>query len=298
MGAVIISLLLADLLLPRFAQISGSESHLAALPYMLYFVAAYCYCAWAGMARLAEVLLISVSLYLFCLVLCPFVHIAARFSLPLVDRDLQHIDSFGIETATIMHLIARVPGALHFFVRAYYSLPELVLAALFVPIFAGKAHVSRRALASMILGALITQALFLIWPAVGPWTTEPITAQPDQAAITRYLALLQSGHPMKIDWTCGAIISFPSFHVVLAVLSALSLAKTFPRLRWFAFAIAAVICISTLTTGWHYVSDVLGGLIVSFAAISLADLITARPVQQLISTSTKTALYPVVVFNS
>jgi hypothetical protein len=68
-----------------------------------------------------------------------------------------------------------------------------------------------------------------------------------------------------------AIVSFPSFHVILAVLSAVAL-NGVPRVRRWAWALATLTSISTITTGWHYGVDVLGGLAVSLAASWIARL--------------------------
>src|SRR5262249_55436 len=55
-----------------------------------------------------------------------------------------------------------------------------------------------------------------------------------------------------------------------AALAVLAAAALWPvrYLRWPAAVLAALIVVSTVTTGWHYVSDVLGGL--ALAALSLA----------------------------
>ncbi len=43
--------------------------------------------------------------------------------------------------------------------------------------------------------------------------------------------------------------------------------------RWSTFALATLICVSTITTGWHYLIDVIGGLAVTFLAQALANLV-------------------------
>jgi membrane-associated phospholipid phosphatase len=50
--------------------------------------------------------------------------------------------------------------------------------------------------------------------------------------------------------------------VVLANLSALALSSV-RRLRAVAWLLAALVCVSTVLTGWHYGVDVLGGLLVA-----------------------------------
>ena len=57
-----------------------------------------------------------------------------------------------------------------------------------------------------------------------------------------------------------------AFHTVLAVLSALAL-RFVPYLRWGVALLSALIIISTITTGWHYLVDILAGFLI--AAVSV-----------------------------
>jgi len=57
--------------------------------------------------------------------------------------------------------------------------------------------------------------------------------------------------------------------VVLAVLSAFALRRT-RVVRVFAWVLCGLVCIATITTGWHYLIDVLAGLVLSAAALWLA----------------------------
>jgi membrane-associated phospholipid phosphatase len=70
----------------------------------------------------------------------------------------------------------------------------------------------------------------------------------------------------------AGIVSFPSFHVVLAILSAVALSCIRP-LRAPVWILAAMICASTIVTGWHYAIDILGGLVVAMISIPVANRI-------------------------
>jgi membrane-associated phospholipid phosphatase len=118
----------------------------------------------------------------------------------------------------------------------------------------------------------LTGALFALWPAVGPWTTQNFQPTSDQAAVTAYLMLLNSHAPVVIDMQNAGIVSFPSYHVVLAILSATAL-RSIRSLRAPAWILAELICISTVLTGWHYAIDVSGGLVVAIVSISIVSQI-------------------------
>src|SRR5262249_24743258 len=65
--------------------------------------------------------------------------------------------------------------------------------------------------------------------------------------------------------------SFPSGHTVTAFAVALALAWFAPRLRWPLFALAALIGVSRIGVGAHYLSDVLAG-----AALGLGSTLLMR----------------------
>jgi membrane-associated phospholipid phosphatase len=65
------------------------------------------------------------------------------------------------------------------------------------------------------------------------------------------------------------LICFPSFHTILAVLSAAAL-WAIPYVRWGALVVSALIVVSTITTGTHYVVDVVAGLAVAWVAVVAA----------------------------
>jgi hypothetical protein len=80
-----------------------------------------------------------------------------------------------------------------------------------------------------------------------------------------FLALKGDGRFVLHFREAEGIIACPSFHTTLAILAALAL-RSVPYLRWPAALLASLIVVSTVTTGWHYISDVLAGALVTAAA--------------------------------
>jgi membrane-associated phospholipid phosphatase len=78
--------------------------------------------------------------------------------------------------------------------------------------------------------------------------------------------------PVTLDMEDAGIVAFPSFHVLLAILTAVALSA----IRWLrapAWAMAVLVGLSTLTTGWHYLVDVIGGIVLAIVSVGAAKLL-------------------------
>jgi membrane-associated phospholipid phosphatase len=155
------------------------------------------------------------------------------------------------------------------------------MAAVLLPPFLHRPAAARRYLLALIIATLLTAAIFALWPAIGPWVTEGFLPTAPQLRVTRYLTQLKSPRPLTLDFDAAAIVSFPSFHVVLALLSAVALSGL-PRIRLVAWTLAILTCLSTLTTGWHYGIDLAGGCAIAWiahrAAAALYPFLVPQPI--------------------
>lgn len=275
MIAIVLPLLAVDLVLAKFVHIDamGELRTLAGVSIgsvgLWILVAACCYCRWRGIITLAD----ASQLLAWTLLVIPaitfLIPVAGRTPCPLVDGGLARIDAgMHFHTVNVVHWVANLPRARRALIIAYDLLGLLVIAALMVPPFARRALASRRYVLAVLFAAILTAALFALWPAAGPWTVEGFAPSKDQAEVIGALTLLKSGQPLP-EGTKSAVVAFPSFHVVLAVLSVVAL-WDLRWIRWFAFILGTLICISTITTGWHYGIDVIGGLAVSYLAQEIA----------------------------
>jgi membrane-associated phospholipid phosphatase len=82
------------------------------------------------------------------------------------------------------------------------------------------------------------------------------------------LALRASGSLAVASQEAG-IVCFPSFHVVWAIFFAASL-WGFRRLRIPVAVVSAIVILSTMTTGWHYFVDVVGGVLLAIVSLVAA----------------------------
>lgn len=268
MAVVLAMLVPADYLLARHVGFNSSGQSLQVWWTALFLAALLAYCRWRPLPRLIEACELCIWTDLYFDALSVLIQVAGRSHSPLVDHQLMIMDAhLHFATVSWVQFMRHVPALRVSLALIYAVEPLLLMAALLLPPFMGCADASRRYALGIVIAAVITAAAFALWPAAGPWTTEGYRATRDQTQVTIYIALLKSHAPVSLNMEDAGIVAFPSFHTLLAVLSAVALGSL-RRLRWPAWILAMLIIISTLTTGWHYLTDVLGGLVL--AAISVA----------------------------
>jgi membrane-associated phospholipid phosphatase len=209
----------------------------------------------------------------------PFVvDVCARSGMPLQDHNLARLDTMlGINVPAFSAWAAH--NRIAQTISATYPLLGFVFlpAAMFAPALFGRWMAAREFLIANVIAMLVGLAAFAFLPAVGPWYGYRIPPHPDQLWCQMQLFLMRA--PGTYVAQEVGVVCFPSFHVIWAILCTRAL-WTFRYLRIPAGIFASMIVLSTLTTGWHYFIDVLGGFAVAWLSIYLARRIVhhqARP---------------------
>jgi len=153
----------------------------------------------------------------------------------------------------------------NFVSRSYPYLFPMLLVAFLLPALTGKIKQAQEFITGNLLAFAIGMPLFALFPAVGPWYGYHFPANPGQAACQQSLLLLRTPGPYSLR--PFGVVCFPSFHVVWAILCVYAL-WCFKPLRIPVVVLALLIVLSTLTTAWHYFTDVLAGILVAAAAIA------------------------------
>jgi membrane-associated phospholipid phosphatase len=272
MATMLSALLTLDIALTQAVGLAGFAHQIVGfLPGLLALCGAYAYARWAGHARFAEAAALGAWAVLLSNLLSVLIQSAGRSSVPLADSFLAGADqAMGFSTAAVVAWVGHFPVLRLGFAIAYASMPVLVLAALFLPVAMGRARDSQRFVMAVFAAAILTAALFSFLPAAGPWVSGAYAPSHMQASVESYLGQLKTGGELAINPDAAGVVSFPSFHLVLAILPVFALWRI-PIVRWFALALACAIAVSTITTGWHYGIDVLGGVAVAFAAQRIAE---------------------------
>jgi len=205
---------------------------------------------------------------------------------PLADAWLMQCDSLlGIHLPSIVSWVADHPAVKTTFDAAYPSVMISTLLALVVlGLDRNEAQLQDFVLQYMIAG-LLTTVLFCLLPAEGPFAAYGYEVRVDQQRFLDHFHALRDGrfHSVSLNRIEG-LITFPSFHTAWALL----LTWSFRKHRWLRSPMLILnlgVVASTLTTGWHYGSDVIGGFLVAVAAVlvtrwvrsNLADEPRVRP---------------------
>jgi membrane-associated phospholipid phosphatase len=187
----------------------------------------------------------------------------ATFALPLCDARLAAFDGWlGVNVASVRQWAEDHAAVQSIMNLAYgallFELPVIIIMSGLLG--------DRRPLETFVLqgivAALLTAALFLAFPADGPFSFYGYEPSPDQAHYLQHFHGLRSGELRKVTLQEAAgLVTFPSFHVAEALLMALAFRHR--RGLFAAFgSLNVLVALSTMTTGWHYFADVLAGLVV------------------------------------
>jgi membrane-associated phospholipid phosphatase len=235
---------------------------------------------WRGEEKLLNLVTIAFWTVLFGnLHLFPM-FIAARFKVDLSDGLLAGIDhALGIEVPAILTWMGRHPALRSSLACCYGTLILLMTLAVLVLPLSGAMRAAKEYTIACVVSAMISIPLFAVFQAAGPWVYYGYSPQIDQSNYEKMLKLIKSNYTAYLDLNYSeGLICFPSFHTILAVLAAAALWPV-PYLRWIGAAWGTLIVVSTVTTGTHYVIDVLGGLGVAVVAHRAARVYSALEVK-------------------
>jgi hypothetical protein len=208
------------------------------------------------------------------------IYIAARQKVVLRDSLLAETDRrLGLEVPDVLRFMEQYPELNYALDICYESLGPLIFLALVLPVLCDKMASVEEYLIAGVVSLVILIPLFAVFQAVGPWYYYGYAPNGEQERTTRIFLALKSDDWFTLDRpNIAGLVAFPSFHTTLAVLSAIALWRI-PYVRWFAALLACLIVASTMTTGWHYLSDVLAGLALAAISIGAARAFTCLDIK-------------------
>jgi membrane-associated phospholipid phosphatase len=189
--------------------------------------------------------------------------------MPLQDANLARLDRlFGISVPQIVSWSSRhwVGSLVN---RTYTLLSPLLILSVFLPALTGKVKNAQQFVLANLIAFAIGLPLFALLPAIGPWYGYHVAATPHQLDCQSAILLFRGAEHQVTH--LDAIICFPSFHAIWAIFCVSAL-WGFRLLRIPVALLSGMIVVSTVTTGWHYVSDVVAGVAVAYLSLAIANV--------------------------
>lgn len=190
------------------------------------------------------------------------------------DTTLQAIDvALGFDWLSWYRLVAAHPVLQALGTVAYRSIYVTPALLLWFAARAGRQDKAYRFMACFWVATIITLAVFTLMPAVGPFSHlwhEPIVYMPESEQWQSGLIPALRAHGVHVvDFgTLRGIVSAPSFHTAAAVLYIVA-AWRIEALRWPIIALNAAMLLSTPVEGTHYFIDMILGVVVALASLTL-----------------------------
>ena len=228
-----------------------------------------------GIVRAVQAILYGV-LYLaitcFCGVLAAYA--VQRFAFPLQDQFFANVDmALGVKWFDMVYWVDSRPAIQMIFHMAYDSMGVQIALPVVILAFANRLGELRVYLLAFVIALTVTTIAAAFLPAASP------IALVDRAtfSVMRFtgatpldnLMHLRTAGPLLLTNALGGIVTFPSFHATIAILTPLTL-RRYRRLFIALLILDAAMLCGTVTEGAHYVSDVLAGIGVAFCAYLLA----------------------------
>lgn len=204
-------------------------------------------------------------------------------ALPLQDALFARLDTaLGFDWNAFLAFVSASPALTSVLIVAYHSSMAQIIGLVLALGLLG--HVARlqRFLVAYALSALVVIGVSGLLPAVGAYVFH--APNPAQSGMTELAGIwhlahfeaLREGRLTVIDLrTMEGIVTFPSFHTVLAVLTAWG-AWVLRWARWPMVGLNAVVIVGTLPEGGHYLVDLIAGGAIAVAAIAVVSRLPAE----------------------
>lgn len=181
---------------------------------------------------------------------------------PPIDAALLGWDArLGWDTAAILAKVAAHPSLRWVLNRVYESTDVLLILAPLPALWKDDRRTLRVFLHAVIYTFLAGSLFYYFFPSSGPAS---IIAGPDFLWVQRATSMkFRQVHGfLPVTTFLGGMIAFPSFHVAWSALLVFA-CRSDRRLFRASFAWNALVVVSTVVLGWHYLVDVPAGLLLA-----------------------------------
>lgn len=207
-----------------------------------------------------------------------------RLGMPLSDPLLASIDAaIGVNVGTLVRWFAQWPAAIDILAQ-FYNASHLLLAALICwSLFRGNFAKSWELLTTAALSMQVVAMVSILMPAWGAMRHFALldlqgNGLPPGAGVYHgeaFRHFYEGTDPLFTLADMNGVVTFPSFHTVIALMIAQALAPG--PLRFAGQGICAITIVSTIPIGGHYLVDLVGGAIIWLCCASLAKRLVPSP---------------------
>lgn len=206
---------------------------------------------------------------------------------PLQDNLMIHADKLlGYDWHAYGELINSSKAIKNVFQFAYSSInwqPPIIILALSLQ---NKHSQIFSYLLSTMVALILTMAIFTLFPVTTAWTYGTLVDVKDAARLgmndnwVSELEQLRHGQLRTITWgIVGAVIGFPSFHCIAAIVNTWHLWR-YRGFRYFGIPLNIILIAASLIFGGHYLVDLIAGGLVAIASIAIAQRVHLLLVRQ------------------
>ncbi len=209
---------------------------------------------------------------------------STRSPLPLGDAFLTKADHIiGVSARDIvLRLAAAPPFVIEALVNAYHSTGPLIFVTIIVLPWMQRTGEAWRFTALLCITLLACSVIAFLLPAYGIFLSidqSSIPALPPSAG--RYFwqhlsSFRNASDPLVSVEAIGGVVSFPSFHTILALL----LTQAWASIRFVskpACLFASTVIVSSIPMGGHYFADLIAGFVIWLGCSLLVDRAVQRP---------------------
>jgi hypothetical protein len=228
-----------------------------------------------------------VSAGILSLLLCGLIsNIGLRLRAPTIDAALAQADAFlGWDVSRAVPAFAGYPWLIDGLALAYNLSGPLVAASIFVTLLFGRTSKAWELLVTTVISMQVIAAISIMAPARGAMAYFDLlhlqgNGLPRGAGVYHLEAFdhLHAGTDARFGIAdMSGLVTFPSFHTVLALLIAQALSGT--RFYLLGIGLSTATIVSTIPIGGHYVIDIVAGTMIWLGAAVIASRIGtgARP---------------------
>ncbi len=199
------------------------------------------------------------------------------FNYPLNDGWLRAFDAWiGYSPQALVNGTRSHPLLDYWLTWVYlFIIPETMLTILAIA-FSNKRRNLEQFVCQFMLGTAICAVFACFLPANGPLHQHGIVPTDWQQPFLDHFKALRSGEPFLFSWQgTEGLVTFPSFHTAWAIFLIVVWRE---QTKWLSIPLAVLnvlIVLSTLTTGEHYIFDVLAGTVMAAGCVFVSTRISA-----------------------